>query len=409
MELLFLYLSIAIFISFLCSFLEAIILTITPFFIEAKIIEGKKYGIQLRDLKKDIDKPLAAILTLNTFAHTIGAAGVGAQVQITWGNEYLTVASIIVTILILIFSEIIPKTLGATYWRHFAGFTTRLLKFLIISLYPFVIISQLLTKLLRKKEDKTVERTDIEAISQLGYKEGVISKDEMEIFRNLFRFGLRKTYSVMVHRQDIIWIDINDSLEKIRETVNNTSYSRLPLCDGSIDQIIGIIRVKDFFRNSEKVEELNLRDLATEPLFIPENLSVIKILERFRETKIYLAIIVDEYGSTEGMITLHDLVENILGELPERYEKYETPIFEREDGSLLIDGSILIDELKEKLKIKFEHPDEYSTLSGYMMFKLNKIPQTGDKFRAGNYSFEVVNMEGKRVDKVLVKKHDHLK
>lgn len=409
MELLFLYLSIAIFISFLCSFLEAIILTITPFFIEAKIIEGKKYGIQLRDLKKDIDKSLAAILTLNTFAHTIGAAGVGAQVQIIWGNEYLTVASIIVTILILVFSEILPKTLGATYWRYFAGLTTRILKLLIITLYPFVIISQLLTKLIRKKEGKAIERTDIEAISQLGYKEGVISKDEMEIVRNLFRFGFRKTYSVMVHRQDIIWVDINETLGKIRETFKNTSYSRLPLCDGSIDKIIGIIRVKDFFRDSEKDQELNLRALATEPLFIPENLSVIKILEKFRETKIYLAIIVDEYGSTEGMITLHDLVESILGELPERHENYETPIFEREDGSIIIDGSILIDELKEVLKIKFEQPEEYSTLSGYVMFKLNKIPQTGDKFKAGNHDFEVVNMDGKRVDKVLVRKPSHLK
>lgn len=409
MELLLIYLSIALFISFLCSFLEAIILTITPFFIEARIIEGKNYGIQLRELKKDIDKPLSAILTLNTFAHTMGAAGVGAQVQIIWGNEYLTIASIIVTILILVLSEIIPKTLGAIYWRQFAGFTTHLLKFLIIALYPFVIVSQILTKLLRKKEDKSVERTDIEAISQLGYKEGVISKDEMEIFRNLFRFGLRKTYSVMVHRQDVVWIDINDTLEKIKETVNSTSYSRLPLCNGSIDQIIGIIRVKDFFKNLEKGKELNLRELASEPLFIPENVSVIKILERFRETKIYIAIVVDEYGSTEGMITLHDLVENILGEFPEIHEKPETPIFVREDGSLLIDGSILIDELKEKLKIKYEYPDEYSTLSGYVMFKLNKIPQIGDKFEAGNYSFEVIDMDGKRVDKVLVKKHSHLK
>jgi putative hemolysin len=408
MELLIIYLTVAILISFLCSFLEAIILTINPFFIESKVMEGKSYGVQLRDLKSDIDKPLAAILTLNTFAHTIGAAGVGAQVQIIWGNEYLTVASIVITILILIFSEILPKTLGATYWRNFAGLTTRILKFLIIILYPFVVISQLLTKLLRRKDEKAVERTDIEAISQLGYKEGIISKEEMEIFRNIFRFGLRKTYTIMIHRQDILWIDINDSMEMIKEIINNTTYSRLPLCDGSIDRIIGVIGVKDFFRNSEKGKELNLKELATEPLFIPENLSAMKILERFRETKIHLAIVVDEFGSTEGMITLHDLVENILGELPEKYEQPDTPIFQREDGSLIIDGDILIDELKEKLKIEFENAEEYYTLGGYVMFMLNKIPQTGDKFTSGNYNFEVVDMDGKRVDKVIVTKIEPL-
>jgi putative hemolysin len=409
MELLLIYLSIAILISFLCSFLEAIILTTTPLFIESRIIEGKKYGTQLRELKKDIDKPLAAILTLNTFAHTIGAAGVGAQVQIIWGNEYLTVASIIITILILIFSEILPKTLGATYWRNFAGLTTRILNILILILYPFVKISQLITKVLRKRNEKSVERRDIEAISQLGFKEGIISKEELDLFRNMYRFGLRKTNTIMIHRQDILWIDVNDSMEIIKETIYDTTYSRLPLCDGSIDRIIGIIRVKDFFRNSEKGKELELRELATEPIFIPENLSAMKILERFRETKIHLAIVVDEFGSTEGMITLHDLIENILGELPEKYEQYETPIFEREDGSLLIDGGILIEELRDKLNIHFEDSDEYYTLGGYTMFMLNKIPQTGDKFTSDNYNFEIVDMDGKRVDKVLVSRKEPLK
>ncbi|HSW55658.1 MAG TPA: hemolysin family protein [Ignavibacteriaceae bacterium] len=402
MELLLLYLLIAVFISFLCSFLEAILLTITPFFIEAKVIEGKKYGIHLRDLKKDIDKPLAAILTLNTFAHTMGAAGVGAQVQIIWGNEYLTIASIIVTIVILIFSEILPKTLGATYWRYFAGFATITLRVLIIVLYPFIVISQLFTKILKGKEQKAIERTDIEAISELGYKEGIISKDESEIFKNLFRFSLRKAYSVMINRQDIVWVDINDPPDVTKQIIIKSKYSRLPLCDGSIDQIIGIISVKKFSMTSEEGKELNLRDLAIQPIFVPENITAIRILERFRETKIYIAIVVDEYGSTEGMITLHDLIENVLGDLPERHEANELPIFEREDGSLLINGDILIDELKEKLKIIFEHQDEYITLGGYIMFKLNKIPQTGDKFKVQNYVFEVVDMDGKRVDKVLV-------
>ena len=225
------------------------------------------------------------------------------------------------------------------------------------------------------------------------------------MIKSIFRFGDRKAYSIMINRQDIVWIDINDSPEEIREAVYNSNYSRLPLGDGSLDQLVGIIKVKDFFRHFEKGKELNLKDIAIQPLYIPENLPAVKILERFRETKIHIAIVIDEYGSTEGMITLHDLIENIFGELPDRYEKYETPIFEREDGSLLIDGSMLIDELKDILRMQFEQPEEYSTLGGYVMYKLNKIPSEGDKFTSCDYQFEVVDMDGKRVDKVLVQKN----
>jgi putative hemolysin len=176
------------------------------------------------------------------------------------------------------------------------------------------------------------------------------------------------------------------------------------LCEGSLDNIIGIIRVKDFFRNYEKDKEVNLRDIAVQPLYIPDNLAAIKILDRFRETKNYTAVVINEFGSTEGMITLHDLIESILGEFPERYEEPEVSVVEREDGSLLINGTMLIDELREKLRINFD-PDEYSTLGGYIMFKLNKIPKEGDKFNDGGYIFEVMDMDDKRVDKVLVRKN----
>jgi putative hemolysin len=324
--------------------------------------------------------------------------------------SYVVVVGVI-TYLSIIIGELVPKSIAynnpegisialAPTMQVLSIITTPIVKFLSNSTKIFVTIFGI-----KMKNEPPVTEEELKMLIDQGSQVGTFERNETEMIKSIFRFGDRKAYSIMINRQDIAWIDVSDSIEIIRETINNTTFSRLPLCDGSIDRVIGIIRVKDFFRNSEKGKELNLRELATDPLFIPENLSAIKILERFRETKIHLAIIVDEYGSTEGLITLHDLVENILGELPERHEKPELPIFEREDGLLLIDGSILIDELKEKVKTHFEESDEYSTLGGYVMFRLNKIPQTGDKFISGNYSFEVVDMDGKRVDKVLVKKN----
>lgn len=324
--------------------------------------------------------------------------------------SYVIVVGII-TYLSIIIGELVPKSMAynnpegisialAPMMRVLSIITTPIVKFLSFSTKIVVTILGI-----KMKKELPVTEEELKMLIDQGSQMGTFEKKETEMLKNIFRFGDRKAYAVMINRQDIVWIDINDPVEKIRETVNSSKYSRLPLCNGSLDQIIGIVKVKDFFQHSEKGNKVNLKDLATQPLFIPENLSAIKILERFRETKIHLAIVVNEYGSTEGMITLHNLIENIFGEMPERYEKYETPIFEREDGSLLIDGSMLIDELKERLKIQFEQHGEYSTLGGYVMLKLNKIPQVGDKFNSENYKFEVVDMDGKRVDKVLVQKN----
>jgi len=318
----------------------------------------------------------------------------------------------LITYLSLIIGELVPKSIAynnpegisialAPSMRILSIITTPVVRFLSFS-------TKIVLKILGIKEKKEVPVTEeeLKIMIEHGTRFGTIEEKENEMIKSIFRFGDRKAYTIMINRQDIVWININDTSDVIKDTIYKSNYSRLPLCKGSIDEILGIIRVKDFFRYSEKGKELNLTEIMTQPLFIPENLPAIKIIERFRETKIYVAIIVNEYGSTEGMITLHDLIENIFGELPEKYEKLGTPVFEREDGSLLIDGSMLIDELKERLKIHFEYSEEYTTLSGYVMLKLNRIPQVGDKFISESYKFEVVDMDGKRVDKVLVQKNE---
>ena len=323
--------------------------------------------------------------------------------------SYVIVVGII-TYLSIIVGELVPKSIAfnnpegvaialAPVMSVLSLITTPLVKFLSFSTKTVVSIFRI-----KVKNEPPVTEEELKILLDQGSQLGTFEKNESEMIKSIFRFGDRKAKSVMINRQEIVWIDVNDSRENIEKIMNSSTFSRLPLGDGSLDRVIGIIKVKDYFRQSDVGKEVDLRDIVTQPLFVQKNMPGIKILDRFRETKIHLAIIIDEYGSTQGMITLHDLVENILGELPERYENYEKPVFEREDGSFLIDGSILIDELEEILKVRFERHQEYSTLGGYVMSKLNRIPKTGDKFSSENYKFEVVDMDGKRVDKVLVQK-----
>ncbi len=323
--------------------------------------------------------------------------------------SYIVVIGLI-TYLSIIIGELVPKTIAFNNPEGISITLSPFMRVLSIITNPMIRFLSLSTKIvirifhIKSNKDAPVTEEELKILIEQGGRLGTIEMKETEMIKSIFRFGDRDAYSIMTNRQDLIWLDINDPPGELRETIYNNNFSKFPLCDGSIDQVIGIVSVKDYLQQIETGKEKNLRIIATQPLYIPENLPAIKILERFRETKIHIAIVINEYGSTEGMITLHDLIENIFGELPEKHEVYEVPIFKREDGSMLIDGTIRIDELKDTLTLQFEHSEEYTTLGGYVMFKLNKVPQVGDKFDSDNYKFEVVDMDGKRVDKVLVKR-----
>lgn len=316
----------------------------------------------------------------------------------------------VITYLSIIIGELVPKSIAYSNPEGIAIALAPLLQFLSIITKPIVKFLSLSTKIvvkvfrIKQVKEPPVTEEELKMLIDQGSQFGTFEKNESEILKSIFRFSDREAYSIMINRQDIVWINVNDPKANIEAAIKNTTYSRLPLCDESIDNIIGILKVKDYLSETEDKKEINLRDLVTQPLFIPSNMPAIKILDRFRETKIHLAIVIDEYGATEGMITLHDLVENILGELPERYEDFEKPVFEREDGSLLVDGSILLDELQDILKIRFDLQRDYTSLGGFAMTMLNRIPKTGDSFISLNHKFEVVDMDGKRVDKVLIQK-----
>ena len=316
MLLLFLYLFIALFFSFLCSILEASLLSITPAYIGSKINEGKSYATSLKRLKMQIDLPLSAILTLNTFAHTLGAAGVGAQAQKIWGNQYLSLVSGGLTLIILIFSEIIPKTLGATYWKRLAKFTTISLKILIYSpLYPFIYLSKFITQLLNpNKEESFLSLAEFQAIAERGIKEGLFVEEESKILMNLLRFNRITARDIMTPRTILIAAEETLSIEDFYNHTSELNVSRIPVYDETIDNITGYVLKDELLQNIiNNAGSNSLKQIRREIITVNEKMPIIKLFNKLIVAKEHIAILVGEYGETAGIVTTEDIIETLLG------------------------------------------------------------------------------------------------
>lgn len=394
------------FISFTCSILEAVLLCCTNGYVA--LLQKKKpaVGKILHDLKLRIDRPLAAILTLNTAAHTFGAAGVGAKVVELYGDKWLAIVSILLTLTMLFFTEMIPKTLGALYWKKLAPFSAYSIKFLIAITYPFVISFEYIARLLsRGKAQEKITEEEIKLILEEGTKAGVIKEIEHDMVESVFRLGNRRVNILMIPRMDIEWIDINISQEDLRKKLDSSSHSRFPVCDEELDEVIGLVTSKDILNQMLTSGAVDLKSIVKPPLFVPENMRVIQLLEMFKKTPDHIAIVTDEYGGLQGLITLHDVLESIIGDVPSTSILPEIQIVQRKDGSWLVDGMVPIDELKSQFDIDAlpeEEKGTYRTLGGFCMRQIGSIPKVGDTFTWNNFRFKIVKMDGRRVDKVLM-------
>lgn len=395
------------FISFVCSILEAVLLCSTNGYIALLKKKQPKAGELLAQLKIRIDRPLAAILTLNTAAHTIGAAGVGAQVVELYGDYWLAFASVFLTLTMLFFTEMIPKTLGALYWKRLAPWTAYVVQGLIYLSYPFVIAFESIAHLLSpsKKQEKITEE-EIKLILEEGSHAGVIKAVEQDMVEGILRLGSRRVGILMTPRMEIEWLNVHHSLNALKTQVQHSSHSRFPLCDEELDEVVGLVSSKELFSQcGEDVSTDELKKLAQPPVFVPENMRVLQLLDIFKKTPDHLALVTDEYGGVQGLVTLHDLLESIIGDVPSSTSIPETQILERKDGSWLVDGMLPIDELKAYFDLE-NLPDEekgaYRTLGGFCMRQIGSIPNVSDTFVWENFKFKIVKMTGKRVAKVLV-------
>lgn len=316
MILLFIYLGIALMFSFLCSILEASLLSTSPIFINMKIKEGKKYALTLRNLKKNIDFPLSAILTLNTFAHTIGAAGVGSQVQKIWGDEYLTIASVLLTLIILIASEIIPKTLGAIYWKSLGAFTVISLKIMIYSpLYPFIVLTNFITRQLKRKQPSdTFSRSEFQAITDSVIEEGVMNAEESQLLKNLMKFNRIVVKSIMTPRVVILAEEENTPIQKFYDSREEIPFSRIPVYSKDIDQFTGFVLKDELMENIlEGKGDEPMKSIARTIHVVVENMPIIRLFYKLIDLRAHIAVVVDEYGMVAGIVTMEDVFETLIG------------------------------------------------------------------------------------------------
>lgn len=323
MTLLVLYVSLALGFSFLCSVMEAVLLSLTPSFVAELETRRPGLGGRLRAFKDDIDRPLAAILSLNTIAHTVGAAGAGAQAIKVFGDAYVGLISAVLTFLILVLSEIIPKTLGAVYWRQLTPVTARLLQITIWSMWPLVVMAKSLTRLLAHgKREVLVSREELAAMAELGAREGVVDEGESRILANLFRFRGITARDVMTPRTVIIALPESQTVaETVADTVAKTvaghktlRVSRIPLYDRDHDDLKGFVLKTDILlRAAEQRGDTPLGELRRPLLVVPESMPLPTLFELLVNQRAHIAQVVDEYGGTAGLVTMEDVLETLLG------------------------------------------------------------------------------------------------
>lgn len=315
MTLLFLYLFLAVGVSFLCSILEAALLSVPASHLALMKERGSKAGRKLHRLKREIDRPLAAILSLNTVAHTFGAAGVGAQSLALFGHAWVAITSAVVTLLILIFSEIIPKTLGATYSKQLAGFTAYTCEILIILTWPLVVLSQFLTRLLaRKKQGPTLSREEFQLLARTGHREGVFREEEFNIFLNLFRFSAIRVKDIMTPRVAVMRFQQDRTLSQVIEQHEDIAFSRVPVFAESDEDIQGYVLKSEIMLELARGHgDRQLSELKRDVLFVPEFIDLRALFSQILADREHFAVVVDEYGGLAGVITLEDVIETLLG------------------------------------------------------------------------------------------------
>jgi putative hemolysin len=338
--------------------------------------------------------------------------------QITWLEPYAgSVAVVLVIALItyfsLIFGELVPKSVALASPEKIALALTPFIILLTKLVFPFTWLLSVSTILVKKllrinpSNERTITEDELKFLLKQSSDQGVIDEQETQMIKDVFRFTDKKADELMTHRKDVAYMLVNYTKEDTLNLIANEHFSRYLLCDGSVEDVVGIVAVKDIISLISSDEPFSLENVSTPPLFIPESMSANRVLEIFRNQKTNFGVVVSEYGGMEGIITLHDLTEAILGELPEEDEEIEFSLVERHDGTILVDGSMNIDDFIDKMGIVVDEDilnEGFSTLGGLAMFLLDKVPVEGDTFTFSDYQFEVIDMDNSRVDKLLITK-----
>jgi len=336
--------------------------------------------------------------------------------KVLWLKPYASGISLAIVVLLttyfsLVLGELIPKRLGLSHPEKIASRVAGFMRFLAKVMNPVVNLLSASTdfglKVLGITSDKEppVTEEDIKGLVEEGTQDGVFEETEQDMIEGVFRLNERLINAIMTPRTAIEWLDLEDPAQVVLDQVLHSSHSRFPVADGSLDEVVGILSAKDLLEQHITGKAFDLEAVVQKPLFVPENTPASRVLELVRQSGLHEALVIDEYGGLLGLVTLFDVLEAIVGELPAQDDTSEPEVVEREDGSYLLDGLLPIDELKDLFDLD-DLPEEdkvgYQTLGGFMMNQFGHIPGSGQHFEFDGFKFEVMDMDGHRVDKVLV-------
>jgi magnesium and cobalt exporter, CNNM family len=361
---------------------------------------------------------LIAILTGAVGERTLTERLSSRLLQVSWLATYSeTIAFAIVVMAItyvsLVIGELVPKRLALYNPERIASAMASLMNFFSRLGGPAIALISGSTRVVmgvlrfRPPEAPPVTEEEIKVMMEQGTEAGVFEEAEHDIVKSIFKLGDRGVSALMRPRRDVVWLDLDDPFVENQKKLASSLYSRFPVGQGSLDNVLGIVQTKDLLTRCLAGAKLERKENLRPPLFVPEALPALRLLEMFKKSRTHLALVVDEYGGVEGLVTLNDILEDLVGDVASVDMPEERQVYQRPDGSWLIDGKLQIDDLKEVLKLS-KLPDEesgsYQTLGGLVMLQVGRVPVTGDTFETEGYKFEVVDMDGKRVDKVLVTK-----
>jgi putative hemolysin len=390
--------------SFLCSILEAVFLSVTHSFVALLKDRGEWAGEWLEHARRNVEEPIAAILTLNTIAHTVGATMGGAVALQLFGSTWIAVFSAVLTLAILVLTEIVPKTLGATYWQHLAKPSAYVIRGMIIAMKPVLRPLSWLSRIITPNTDRpTISRAELEVLAEIGRREGAIDEDEWKVVSNVMRLDEVSVGEVMTPRTDMIAIPSDATIEEAQEKMLSAGHLRLPVYEGSLDRIVGVVIGRDVWR-AQRDGLTRLDDVLRPVPFAPASKAVEDLIPEMRQQRTKLAIVVDEFGGTAGLVTLEDLIEEIIGEIQDEHEADEPVDFQvLQGGRLRVWGGTTLRVASDRLALEPDQDEEegYDTLAGFVLGRLNRIPVVGDQIEVASGTLRVTHMKGRRIEYLL--------
>jgi putative hemolysin len=393
-------------ISFLCSILEAVLLSVTHSHVVMLQERGERAGDLLDGMRRKIDEPIAAILTLNTLAHTMGATFAGGLALQVFGSEWMAAFSAALTLAVLIFTEIIPKTLGATFWPHLTRASARTLRVMILTMKPILVPLSWFSRLISGDARRpTVSRSELEVLAEIGRREGTLDQDEWQVVSNVIRLDEVAVGEVMTPRTDMVAVSLDATVEEAKDLMLDRGHLRLPVFRESVDHIVGVLLARDLWQ-ADREGAHEIRHLIRPPYFAPASKAVEDLIPEMRLQRNKMAIVLDEFGGTAGLVTLEDLIEEIIGEIQDEHEIDEPEdFFPLENGSIRVWGGVPLREVDDELSLDLP-AEQYDTLGGYLFGRLGRVARVGDVVGVSQGEFRVTRMKGRRIEYAVFRPTD---